>query len=82
MWLPKWPNDPENLLIYWPMVPEKQQRRCGRAPHVIASVGCSFRGVCLLSRKPLSPKHRTTFMPLQHAVTLTISVDWGLVQIP
>ena len=28
--------------------------------------------------KPLSPKHRSTFLPLQHAATLILSVDWGL----
>ena len=28
--------------------------------------------------KPLCPKHRSTFLPLQHAATLILSVDWGL----
>ena len=28
--------------------------------------------------KPLSPKHRSTFLPLQHAATLIFSVDWFL----
>ena len=37
---------------------------------MVASVGFSFSGVGLLSRKPLSPKHRSTFLPLQHPVTL------------
>ena len=45
---------------------------------MIASAGCSFSGVGFVFRKPLSPKHRSTFLPLQHAATLIISVDWGL----
>ena len=36
----------------------------------LASVGCSLLRVGLLSRKPLSPKHRSTFLPLQHTATL------------
>ena len=28
--------------------------------------------------KPSSLKHRSTFLPLQHAATLIFSVDWGL----
>ena len=40
--------------------------------------GCSLFLVGLLSRKPLSPKHRSTFLPLQHAATLILSVDPGL----
>ena len=39
--------------------------------------GCSLFLVGLLSRKPLSPKHRSTFLPLQHTATLISSVDWG-----
>ena len=39
---------------------------------------CSLFRVGLLSRKPLSPKHRSTFLPLQHTATLIFSVDWGL----
>ena len=39
--------------------------------------GCSLFLVGLLSRKPLSAKHRSTFLPLQHAATLISSVDWG-----
>ena len=31
-----------------------------------------------MSAKPLSPKHRSTFFPLQHPATPTFSVDWGL----
>ena len=34
--------------------------------------------VGLLFQKPLSPKHRSTFLPLQHTATLISSVDWGL----
>ena len=45
---------------------------------MVASVGCSLFRVGLLSRKPLSPKHRSTFLPLQHTATLISSVDWGL----
>ena len=40
--------------------------------------GCSLFLVGLLSRKPLSPKHRSTFLPLQHAATVILSVDPGL----
>ena len=40
--------------------------------------GCSLFLVGLLSRKPLSTKHRSTFLPLQHADTLIYSVDSGL----
>ena len=29
-------------------------------------------------RKPLSPKHRSTFLSLQHTATLIFSVDWDL----
>ena len=32
----------------------------------------------LLFHKPLSPKHRSTFLPRQHPATITSSVDWGL----
>ena len=28
--------------------------------------------------KTIIPKHRSTFLPLQHAATLIFSVDWGL----
>ena len=42
------------------------------------AIGCSWSGVVFLSRKPLSPKHRSTFLPLQHTATLIFSVDWGL----
>ena len=45
---------------------------------MVASVGCSFSGVGLLSRKPLSPKQRSTFLPHLHDATLILSVDWGL----
>ena len=31
--------------------------------------------------KPLSLKHRSTFLPLQHAATLIFSMDWSLEQI-
>ena len=37
---------------------------CRRDGQVVASVRCSSSGVGLLSRKPLSPKHRSTFLPL------------------
>ena len=45
------------------------------------AIGYSLFLVGLLSRKPLSPKHRSTFLPLQHAATLISSVDWSLEQI-
>ena len=50
---------------------------CGRGPQVVASVGCSLFPVGFLSRKPLSQKHRITFLPLHHAATIIPSVDWG-----
>ena len=31
-----------------------------------------------VSPNHLSPKHRSTFLPLQHTATLISSVDWGL----
>ena len=31
-----------------------------------------------LQQQPLSQKHRSTFLPLQHAATRIFSVDWGL----
>ena len=40
--------------------------------------GCSWSGVGLVFPKPLSPKHRSTFLPIQHAPTLIFSADWGL----
>ena len=45
---------------------------------MVASIGCSLFLVGLLSRKPLSQMHRSTFLPLQPAATLIFSVDWGL----
>ena len=42
------------------------------------AVGCSLFRVGFVFPKPLSPKHRGTFLPLQHAATLIFSVDWGL----
>ncbi len=48
----------------------KRQRRC-------SSVLVGF-----VVPKPLSPKHKSTFLPRQHAATLIISVDWGLVSKP
>ena len=36
-------------------------------------------GVGFLFQKPLSPKHRSTLLPVQLAATLIFSVDWGLV---
>ena len=40
--------------------------------------GSIYRGVGFVFPKPLSPKHRSTFLPLQHAATLILSVNWGL----
>ena len=45
---------------------------------MVASIECSWSGVGFVFPKPLSPMHRSTFLPLQHAVTLIFSVDWGL----
>ena len=45
---------------------------------VIASIECSLFLVGFVFQKPLSQKHRSTFLPLQHAATLIPSVDWGL----
>ena len=36
------------------------------------AIGCSLFLVGLLSRKPLSQMHRSTFLPLQHAETLIV----------
>ena len=44
---------------------------------VVASIECSLFRVGFVIPKPLSPKHRSTFLPLQHAATLILSVDWG-----
>ena len=44
---------------------------------VVAFIGCSWSRVGFVFPKPLSPKHRSTFLPLQHAATLILSVDWG-----
>ena len=41
------------------------------------AIECSLFLVGLLSRKPLSQMHRSTFLPLQPAATLIFSVDWG-----
>ena len=43
-----------------------------------ASIRCSLPGVVFPFSKPLSQKHRSTFLPLQHTVTLIFSVDSGL----
>ena len=51
---------------------------CGRDGQVVASVGCSLFRVGLPFHKPLSPKQRSTFLPLHHPATITSSVDWGL----
>ena len=45
---------------------------------MVASIECSLFRVGFVIPKPLSPKHRSTFLPLQHAATLILSVDWGL----
>ena len=45
---------------------------------MVASFGCSLSGVGFVFPKPLSQKHRSTFLPLQHAATFIFSVDWGL----
>ena len=42
------------------------------------AIGCSWSGVVFLSRKTLSQMHRSTFLPIQPAATLILSVDWGL----
>ena len=42
------------------------------------AIGCSCLGTGLLSRKPLSQIHRSTFLPLQDPATRPPSVDWGL----
>ena len=37
--LPEWTNDPENLLVYWPIVPEKRhaiQIQCYPPPHALS----------------------------------------------
>ncbi len=41
------------------------------------AIGCSLFLVGFVFQKPLSQKHRSTFLPLQHAATLIPSVDWG-----
>ena len=55
------------------------QRRfaCGRGGCMVASFGCSLSGVGFVFPKPLSQKHRSTFLPLQHAATFIFSVDWS-----
>ena len=45
---------------------------------MVASIRCSLFLAGFLFQKPLSPKHRSTFLPLQHAATFIFSVDWGL----
>ena len=45
---------------------------------MVASIECSLFRVGFVIPKPLSPKHRSTFLPLQHAATLILSVDWDL----
>ena len=52
---------------------------CGRGGCVVASIGRSSVLVGRAVQQPLSPKHRSTFLPPQHAATLIFSVDWGLV---
>ena len=42
------------------------------------AIGCSFSGTGFLSRKPLSQRHRSTFLSLQDPATRPPSVDWGL----
>ena len=46
---------------------------------MVASIECSLFRVGFVIPKPLSPKHRSTFLPLQHTATLISSVDSGLV---
>ena len=43
----------------------------------VAFIGCSLFLVGFVFPKPLSQMHRSTFLPLQHAATLILSVDWG-----
>ena len=74
----------EGSALHWPPG-GGHRRRCGCrrgncvvASCVIASIGCSWSGVVFLSRNPLSQMHRSTFLPIQPATTLILSVDWGL----
>ena len=64
---------------HWPPGGGRRRRfGCGRGRCVVASVGYSWSRVGFVFPKPLSPKHRSTFLPLQHAATPILSVDWGL----
>ena len=78
-------NVPARLIVLYQAGPALATRRWSSKAMFMRSgdsrdsiCGCPFSGVSSLSRKPLSPKHRSTFLPLQHHATLTSSVDWGL----
>ena len=49
---------------------------------MVASFGCSLSRAGFVFPKPLSQKHRSTFLTLQHAETFIFSVDWGLDVVP
>ena len=70
---------PEGSARHWPPGGGRRRRLgCGQGGYVIASIECSLFLVGFVFQKPLSQKHRSTFLPLQHAATLIPSVDWGL----
>ena len=54
--------------------------RCeyGRGGCVVASIGCSFSGVGFFVAKPLSQKHRSTFLPLQDTAPTPSFGGFGL----
>ena len=45
------------------------------------AIGCFLFLAGLLFHKPLSPKHRSALLPLQHAATFISSVDWGSAEV-
>ena len=53
---------------HWPPGGGRRRRfGSGRGGCVVASIGCSWFGVGFVFPKPLSQKHRSTFLPLQDA---------------
>ena len=52
-------------------------RGCRLADPLVAPIGCSWYQAGFLFPKPLTPKFGSTFLPLQRATTLFLSVDRG-----
>ena len=49
----------------YPWRDDSASRRSCLLTFKTVAIGCSWSGVVFLSRKPLSPKHRSTLLPLQ-----------------